>query len=109
MAFYGAGITTQDTCLICVTLDKCFIAGLAYYSGLVGLGATAIRSGSGQPARQWDLIDKINPTVLIGVPTFLIQIADWAKKHGHDPEKAKIKKIITIGEPIHMEVWLHEL
>jgi phenylacetate-CoA ligase len=100
MAFWGAGIRPDDTCLICVTLDRCFIAGLAYYTGLVKLGATAIRSGAGQPARQWELIRQLFPNVLIGVPTFLLQIAEWAKNHGKNPANAGIKALVTIGEPI---------
>ena len=51
MAFWGAGIRPDDNCQIAVTLDRCFIAGLAYYNGLVQLGAKTIRSGPGQPAR----------------------------------------------------------
>jgi len=100
MAFWGAGVRPGDVCLICVTLDRCFIAGLAYYTGLVRLGAAAIRSGAGQPARQWELISQLHPQVLVGVPTFLLKIAQWAAEHGHDPSKAGIKKLVTIGEPV---------
>jgi phenylacetate-CoA ligase len=100
MSFYGAGTRTGDRCLICVTLDRCFIAGLAYYRGIVRLGATAIRSGSGQPARQWDLITMLRPTVLVGVPTFLLQIALWAKERHFRPEEAGIKRLVIIGEPV---------
>ncbi|MEN8189250.1 MAG: AMP-binding protein [Thermodesulfobacteriota bacterium] len=100
MAFWGAGVRANDTCLICVTLDRCFIAGLAYYGGLVELGATAIRSGTGQPARQWELIQSLKPTLLVGVPTFLLQVARWAEAHGHRPERSSVKRLVTIGEPI---------
>src|SRR5690606_1278517 len=53
MAFYGAGVREGDSILLTVTLDRCFVAGLAYYGGTTTLGATAIRSGPGQPAQQW--------------------------------------------------------
>jgi len=100
MAFWGAGIRPNDICQIAVTLDRCFIAGLAYYNGLVQLGAQSIRSGPGQPARQWELINTLHPTVIIGVPTFLLQVAKWAKAHGHDPSLSGIRLLVTIGEPI---------
>lgn len=100
MAFWGAGVRPQDICQIAVTLDRCFIAGLAYYEGLVRLGAKTIRSGPGQPARQWELIKTLRPTVLVGVPTFLLQTAKWALEHGHDPARAGIRLLVTIGEPI---------
>ncbi len=100
IAFWGAGVRPKDRFLVCVTLDRCFIAGLAYYSGLLKLGATAIRSGPGQPARQWQLIKQLRPAGLIGVPSFLLQMAKWGQKNGYTPQKMGIKSLITIGEPI---------
>lgn len=100
MAFWGAGIRSDDICQIAVTLDRCFIAGLAYYNGLVKLGAKTIRSGPGQPARQWELIRTLHPTVLVGVPSFLLQVANWAKNNDYVPEQAGIRLLVTIGEPI---------
>ena len=100
MAFWGAGIRPNDICQIAVTLDRCFIAGLAYYNGLVKLGAKSIRSGPGQPARQWELIKTLHPTVIVGVPSFLLQMALWAKNHGYNPTQAGIRLLVTIGEPI---------
>ncbi len=100
IAFWGAGVRPQDRFLVCVTLDRCFIAGLAYYSGMVELGATAIRSGPGQPARQWQLIKQLRPAGLIGVPSFLLQVAKWGQEHGYSPRDMGIRSLITIGEPI---------
>jgi phenylacetate-CoA ligase len=100
IAFYSAGLKKNDRVLLTVTLDRCFTAGFAYFQGLVRLGATAIRSGPGQPARQWRLIEQLRPTVLLGVPTFLLGLAHWGLENGYAPGKAGIKTIITIGEPI---------
>ena len=100
MGFYGAGVRNSDRLMLCVTIDRCFIAGLAYYSGLVKLGATAIRSGPGQPARQWELISQLRPTGLVGVPSFLLKLANWAEERGHNPRDYGINTLITIGEPV---------
>lgn len=100
LAFWGAGVRPDDTCLVTVTLDRCFVAGLAYYNGLVKLGAKTIRSGPGQPARQWELIATLQPTVLVGVPTFFLHVANWAGKHGFDPAQSGIRLLVTIGEPV---------
>lgn len=100
MAFYGAGIRKGDRVLLTVTLDRCFIAGLAYYSGLVCLGATAIRSGPGQPARQWHLIRKLHPKALVGVPSFLLSLASWGAKNGINVKNGGIESLVTIGEPV---------
>jgi phenylacetate-CoA ligase len=100
MAFYGAGVRPGDVYIVGVTLDRCFIAGLAYYSGLVTLGATAVRSGPGQPARQWECIEQLKPKGIIGVPSFLLQIGQWVQEHGYNPAESSIESLITIGEPI---------
>ena len=100
LAFWGVGARPGARYQICVTLDRCFIAGLAYYTGLIDLGVTAIRSGPGQPARQWELIHSLSPTGLVGVPTFLLQIGEWARTQGFSPAKAGITTLVTIGEPI---------
>jgi phenylacetate-CoA ligase len=100
LGFHGAGVRPNDRLLLCVTLDRCFIAGLAYYTGLVKLGAATIRSGPGQPARQWELLNRLHPSGLVGVPTFLLKMAHWGTAHGYHPQAAGIKTLITIGEPI---------
>jgi len=100
IGFYGAGIRQGDRVLLVVTLDRCFIAGLAYYSGLVRLGATAIRSGPGQPARQWNLIQKLHPKAIVGVPSFLLRLAAWGEENGIKTRKCSIESLVTIGEPI---------
>ena len=100
VAFWGTGARPGDRYLICVTLNRCFIAGLAYFSGLVRLGVTAIRSGPGQPARQWELIRQLKPTGIVGVPTFILELAHWGEANGYVPSDFGIGSIVTIGEPI---------
>jgi len=98
--FWGAGIRAADRLLLCVTLDRCFVAGLAYYLGLVKLGCGAIRSGPGQPARQWELLNRLHPTGLVGVPSFLLKTALWGREQGFDPRACGIRYLVTIGEPV---------
>jgi phenylacetate-CoA ligase len=100
ISLHSAGLTKHDRVLLTVTLDRCFVAGFAYFRGLVRLGATTIRSGPGQPARQWQLIEQLQPTALLGVPSFLLSLARWGNGHGYAPRDAGIKTIIAIGEPI---------
>lgn len=99
IAFYSAGVRAEDRVLLTVTLDRCFIAGLAYYSGITYLGAAAIRSGPGSPERQWQIMNKIQPTVLVGVPTFLLELGRWGATNLFDLSGSSVAKIITIGEP----------
>ena len=53
VGFLAAGFQPGQRILLTCTLDRCFIAGLAYYRGVVAMGATAIRNGlpCGAPAR----------------------------------------------------------
>ncbi|MGB3223331.1 MAG: AMP-binding protein [Desulforhopalus sp.] len=99
VAFYSAGVRRGDRVLLTVTLDRCFVAGLAYYSGVTLLGATAIRSGPGQPARQWQIIKKLQPKVIVGVPSFLLELGQWGQENSINVGKSSVATIITIGEP----------
>ena len=45
-SFTAVETTPQDTYQLAVALDSMFIAGMAYYLGITGLGAKAIRIGT---------------------------------------------------------------
>ncbi len=102
VCFYGAGLTRNDRLLLTATLDRCFIAGLAYYSGANMLGATVIRSGPGQPERQWNIIKTLRPRVIVGVPSFLYELGLWGLNNGIDIGNCPIDTIVTIGEPVRL-------
>jgi len=95
-----AGGSTDDIYQIITTLDRRFMAGLAYYMGARRMGAGIIRVGSGIPELQWDTIRKIKPTALITVPSFMLPLIRFAEQHGIDVNASGIKKAICIGEPI---------
>lgn len=98
-----SGITSEDTVQLMTTLDRRFMAGLAYFTGLRKLGASVIRVGSGIPELQWDSILKFQPTYLICVPSFLLKLAVYAREHTIDISKTSVKAAICIGEPIRDE------
>lgn len=95
-----AGITDEDTVQITTTLDKRFIAGLAYYLGATNIGATVIRTGVGQLPFQWENIETFQVNTLVAVPTFLLKMLDYAHKKELDVVQANLKKAICIGEPV---------
>ncbi len=92
--------SSNDIYQIITTLDRRFMAGLAYYMGVRRMGAGAIRVGSGIPELQWDTIRKIKPTALITVPSFMLPLIRFAKANGIDVNSSGIKKAVCIGEPI---------
>lgn len=94
----GAG--ADDIFQLMTTIDRQFMAGLAYYLGVQEIGAGMIRIGPGVPALQWKSILQNQPTVLIAVPSFIITLIDFAKNNGIDFSASSVRKIVCIGEPI---------
>jgi phenylacetate-CoA ligase len=85
---------------ITTTLDRRFMAGMAYFLGARELKSGVVRVGPGIPELQWDTIVKIKPTALIAVPSFLLAMIDYAEKNGIDYKASSVKKAICVGEPI---------
>ncbi|MGO3811520.1 phenylacetate--CoA ligase family protein [Mesonia sp.] len=102
-SFNLVGVGKKDVVQITTTLDKRFIAGLAYFLGLRKIGAGIIRVGAGSPALQWDSIQRFQPTYLVVVPSFLIQLAKYAEAKEIDIYKSSIKGAICIGEALRDE------
>lgn len=95
-----AGCTSTDVFQLMTTIDKQFMAGLAYHYGTRALGAGMVRTGPGVPAMQWKSIQQFQPTVLIAVPSFIPFLLDFAEKHGIDANATSVKKIVCIGEAL---------
>ncbi|HKR06834.1 MAG TPA: AMP-binding protein [Bacteroidia bacterium] len=82
------------------TLDKRFMAGLAYFLGARKSGAGIVRTGNGIPELQWDSVFRIQPTAFITVPSFLLKLAEYAEANHIDYKNCSVKKAICIGEAI---------
>jgi len=98
--FICADGSNEDVYQLMTTIDKRFMAGLAYFLGVRKLGAGIIRVGNGIPEFQWDSINRLSPTSLIAVPSFILKIVEYAEAHGIDYRKSSIKKAVCIGEPL---------
>lgn len=99
-AFEGCGIGAGDTALLTCTMDRCFIAGLAYFLGMRSRGVTVIRNGHGVIESHAEMILNLKPTVIVGVPTFLRKLGLAMEKRGDRPGSAGVKKLVCIGEPL---------
>jgi phenylacetate-CoA ligase len=100
ISFGCAGLTSRDTVLIAVGLDRCFIAGLAYWQGLRELGCSVVRAGASSSLLVLEMIERVRPTAIVAVPSFLRVIADKARETKFDLKNSSVKKAICIGEPI---------
>src|SRR5690554_1039611 len=98
ISFACAGITKEDKVQLMTTMDRRFMAGLAYFLGLRKLGASVIRVGAGIPALQWESIINNNPTYLIAVPSFLLKLIHYAEENNINLSETSVKGAICIGE-----------
>jgi len=98
--FACAGAGKQDVFQLMTTLDRRFMAGLAYFMGLRRLGAGVIRVGSGMPELHWDTIRRFNPTYIVTVPSFILKLVDFARANGIDYLNSSVKNAVCIGEPL---------
>ena len=97
-SFECAGVRPGDIVQLMTTIDKRFMAGLAYFLGLRELGAGVIRVGNGIPELQWDTIRRIQPDTIMCVPSFILRLIQYAEEHGIDYKNSSVRRIIGIGE-----------
>jgi phenylacetate-CoA ligase len=97
-SFLCADGSESDVYQLMLTLDRQFMAGMAYYSGIRKMNAGMIRVGPGVPAMQWDIIQRLQPTALVAVPSFIVRLIEFANENGIDVNKSSVKKAICIGE-----------
>ena len=90
----------SDIYQLMLTLDRQFMAGIAYYSGIRKMGAGIIRLGPGVPSLQWETIQRLKPTAIVAVPSFILKLIGFAKANGIDMNATSVKKAICIGENI---------
>jgi phenylacetate-CoA ligase len=100
VSFTTAGCTGEDILQLMTTIDRRFMAGLAYFMGARELGCGVIRVGNGIPELQWDTIRRIGPTGCIVVPSFLIKLVGYAQEHGIDYRRSSLRRAICIGEAL---------
>jgi len=100
ISFTCAGGSSSDVYQLMTTIDRRFMAGLAYFLGIRKLGASVVRVGNGIPELQWDSIRRIRPNTLVTVPSFILKIIEYAEQHGIDYRSSTVKSAVCIGEPL---------
>ena len=96
----SCGISKKDRVLLTCTIDRCFIAGLAYFKGVREIGAAAIRNGLNSIESHVEAISRLNPSVIIGVPSFLLRLGEYLISTNQQDLIQDINKLVCIGEPI---------
>ncbi len=109
LSFQCAGLTQNSVIQLTTTIDRRFMAGLAYFLGARKAGIGMIRVGSGVPELQWDTIKRVQPDTLICVPSFLLKMIEYAESTGIDFKNSSIKKAICIGEPLRNQDFSYNI
>lgn len=100
LSFATAGCNGSDVLQLMTTLDRRFMAGLAYFLGARALGMGVVRVGNGIPELQWDTLRRIEPTCGMVVPSFLIKLIEFAEKNNLDHRRSSLRRCICIGESL---------
>lgn len=100
LSFSKMDLTKDDVIQLILTLDKQFMAGMAYYQGSRILNAAVIRTGPGVPSMQWDTIFRMGTTTIVAVPSFIVKLIEYAENNGINYQKSSVKQILCIGENI---------
>ena len=96
--YRAAGMLPGERVLLTCTIDRCFIAGLAYYQGVIKLGAAAIRNGLNSLPSHAEVIADLRPQNIVGVPSFLAKLGQHLRDNRVD--SSCVKRLVCIGEPI---------
>lgn len=99
-SFSLAGCEKDDIMQLMTTIDRRFMAGLAYFMGARELGCGVARVGNGIPELQWDTIKRIESTVCVVVPSFLLKLTEYASASGIDYNNSSVRRAICIGEAL---------
>lgn len=105
ISFACADGKAGDVYQLMLTLDRHFMAGMAYYAGIHKLGASTVRVGPGPPQMQIENILRFKPTTLVAVPSFLLRLAEYAEANGIDLNKTSVQRAVCIGESIRDEAF----
>jgi phenylacetate-CoA ligase len=103
ISFTCADGNPDDLYQLMLTLDRQFMAGMAYYEGIRKLGAGLIRVGPGLPQMQWEIINRLKPSALVAVPSFIIKLIEYAQENGMDIKNSSVQKAICIGEGLRAQ------
>ncbi len=99
-SFSLVGCTREDVMQLMTTIDRRFMAGLAYFLGARELGCATVRVGNGIPELQWDTVRRVGSTVCMVVPSFLIKMMEFAEKNGIDYNASTLHRAVCIGEAL---------
>ena len=108
-SFICANGKHTDVYQLMLTLDRQFMAGMAYYLGIRKLGAGSVRVGPISPQMQWENIHRFKPNSIVAVPSFILKLIDYAEANGIDVNKSGIERRSIVLSGIILSIILNIL
>ncbi|MDD5674642.1 MAG: AMP-binding protein [Chitinivibrionales bacterium] len=103
LSFQAAGVQSADKAQILVSQDRLAFAPMAYYRGMALLGANVARVGQLPLEQHKRFLDLLQPSVLVGAPSFLKMLLADLKKRGFDSSRSSVKKLFCCGESVRTQ------
>ncbi|MDO8932809.1 MAG: phenylacetate--CoA ligase PaaK [Rhodocyclaceae bacterium] len=76
-----------------------FTGGLGVHYGAESLGCAVVPISGGQTERQVQLIQDFKPTMIVGTPSYVMNIIDEFERQGLDPSQCSLKRGMFGAEP----------
>jgi phenylacetate-CoA ligase len=76
-----------------------FTGGLGVHYGAERVGCTVVPISGGQTERQVQLIQDFKPTMIVGTPSYVLNIVDEFERQGLDPAKSSLARGMFGAEP----------
>ncbi|MBU0751972.1 MAG: phenylacetate--CoA ligase [Gammaproteobacteria bacterium] len=76
-----------------------FTGGLGVHYGAERVGCTVVPISGGQTERQVQLIQDFTPTMIVGTPSYILNIVDEFERQGLDPAQSSLQRGIFGAEP----------
>jgi phenylacetate-CoA ligase len=76
-----------------------FTGGLGVHYGAERLGMAVVPISGGQTERQVQLIQDFKPTMIIGTPSYMMNIIDEFERQGLDPRQSSLRRGMFGAEP----------
>ena len=76
-----------------------FTGGLGVHYGAERVGCTVVPISTGQTERQVQLIQDFKPTMIVGTPSYVMNIADEFERQGLNPAASSLRRAICGAEP----------
>ena len=99
--YRAANVAGGNKILLTCTMDRCFIAGVAYYLGGMKAGASVLRNGLASVESHLWIIKKEKPDVLVGIASFLVKLAEYAA--AEKVSLSHVRTLVCVGEPVKDE------